>query len=563
MHCKRRPANRASARACRFDVSLHSLPYGGDQRDIGLSDLLHQRLALLVKGDVPWRGLRGVERESLRVDAVGLLARTGHPVALGSALTHPNITTDYAESLLELISAPHAEVAEMVAELDRIHRFVQQALGEESMWAHSMPATLPEEAEIPIAWYGTSHIGMLKHVYRRGLALRYGKAMQCIAGIHYNFSLPEALWEALRQREAAQSSARDFQSEGYIALIRNFQRRSWLLMYLLGASPALEAGFLQGRAHQLQPLGQDTLALPYATSLRMSDLGYQNKAQAGLIPPYNTLDEYMSGMARAVQKPWPEFEAIGLKQEGEWVQISTNVLQIENEYYATVRPKRVTRPLQALCERGVQYVEVRCIDVDPFEPVGIGAQTAHFLDVFLTTCALADSPRVDEQRLQEYRANFASVVREGRRPGLRLLRDGTELALQDWARELLQEMRPVAQWMDASGGHAHSDAVEMQLARLSDVGSLPSSRVLEGVREAGSFHRFALERSLAHRADFLGRPLSAAEMTAMRNQAQESLDEQARMEASDRGSFDEFIEAYRAATPRQLCCDQVGPVSPP
>lgn len=528
-----------------------------------MTDLLAQRLDLLGRPEhrrLLTQGLRGIEREALRVDQQGRLATTPHPVALGSALTHPHITTDYSESLLELITSPHADLTQLTAELDLIHRFVQQTLDKELMWAHSMPALLPPEPEIPIAWYGTSHIGMLKHVYRRGLALRYGKAMQCIAGIHYNFSVAESLWEALRLEQDSSLSLQDFRSEGYIALIRNFQRRSWLLMLLFGASPALPLGFLQGRPHQLLPLADDTLYLPHATSLRMSDLGYQNTAQAGLIPPYNTLDEYMRSMARAVQLPYPDYEAIGLRKEGQWVQISTNVLQIENEYYATIRPKRVTktgeRPLQALCERGVQYIEVRCMDVDPFEPVGISLQTMRFLDIFLTACALSDSPLVTAQGEQEYRSNFAAVVREGRRPGLLLQRDGVSIPLAQWGQEMLDELLPVAQLLDAQcGDDSHVHALAAQAACFAKPDTLPSSRVLAEIQATqGSFHQFALMKSREHAASLTARTITAAERQQLTDAARQSLSRQEELERRDVGNFDEFITAYRAATPSHLRC---------
>ena len=298
-----------------------------------MSDLLKRRLDLLA-ANLPLlsRGLRGIERETLRTDAHGKLAMTPHPKGLGSTLTNPQITTDYSESLLEFITPPEHDIAEVLRDLDLIHRFAHTQLNGELLWSHSMPCLLPADDEIPIAWYGTSHIGMLKHVYRRGLALRYGRTMQCIAGIHYNYSLAEDVWRLLKGHEQVGASERDYQSESYIALIRNFHRYSWLLMYLFGASPALSTQFLRGHPHGLDTLSDDTLYLPHATSLRMSDLGYQNNAQAGLVPPYNTLREYMTSLTRAVQQPYPPYEALGTKRNGEWWQINTNVLQIENEF---------------------------------------------------------------------------------------------------------------------------------------------------------------------------------------------------------------------------------------
>ena len=300
-----------------------------------MSDTYSRRLALLSQPEALAQlkhCLHGIERESLRVERNGRLALTPHPAALGSALTHGSITTDYSEALLEFITEPHPDSAQTLAELDDIHRFTVANLDQEVLWSPSMPGHLPKEELIPIGEYGTSNVGLLKHVYRKGLAVRYGKTMQCIAGIHYNFSIPDAIWTVLKDAENDQRSAIDYQSARYIALIRNFRRYSWLLMYLFGASPAIDISFLRGREHQLEVFDEDTLYLPYATSLRMSDLGYQSKAQAGLTPCYNELSSYTDSLRCAVSTPYPPYQEIGSKKDGEWLQINTNILQIENEY---------------------------------------------------------------------------------------------------------------------------------------------------------------------------------------------------------------------------------------
>jgi len=404
-----------------------------------MSSLLTHRLAFLAKDNnraLLNQGLRGIEREALRIDARGNLAITAHPKNLGSALTHPQITTDYSEALIELISPPEHDIATSLTRLDAIHRFVHAKLDNEMLWSHSMPCLLPEEKEIPIAWYGASHIGMLKHVYRRGLALRYGKAMQCISGIHYNYSLSEDLWRRLKTEENASGSAMDFQSESYIALIRNFRRYSWLLMYLFGASPALSKNFQGRRDFPLEKFSEDTLYLPYATSLRMSDMGYQNDAQAGLTPHYNNLDSYIKSLVEAINQPYLPYVEMGTQQNGEWIQINTNRLQIENEYYSAIRPKRVTesgeRPLHALAKRGVQYVEVRCLDIDPFEPIGIDLKTGYFLDAFLLFCAMNKSPMTDSEESRENSENFSRTVTQGRRPDLTLIQHVSQITLKSW-----------------------------------------------------------------------------------------------------------------------------------
>jgi len=533
-----------------------------------VSNQLTRRLALLdddAHRGLLLQGLRGIERETLRVDAQGRLARTPHPVQLGSALTHAQITTDYAEALLEFITPAEHDISLALHRLDAIHRYAYTKLDGELLWSQSMPCELPPEEEIEIAWYGTSNIGMLKHVYRRGLALRYGKAMQCIAGIHYNYSLPDELWKLLAQSEGIaeerRHAMRDFQSESYIAMIRNFRRYSWLLMYLFGASPALARGFLRGREHKLETLSDDTLFLPYATSLRMSDLGYQNDAQSGLRPHENSLESYVTSLMDAVNRPYPPYAEVGTKKDGEWVQLSTNILQIENEYYSTIRPKRVIRtgerPVQALCNRGVQYIEVRCLDIDPYEPSGVALETGRFLDAFLLFCALEESPLINAMEGQVHARNFARTVKEGRRPGLTLTRDDQEVPLAEWADELLERIRPLAELLDSEHNYAgaHVGALEVQKAKVADPAKTPSARVLDDIRALGSFAKFGLQQSQLHAQAFRAEPLMPAEVALFDETAKTSLEEQAKIEAAESGSFDQFVAAYNSST---LCSNHQG-----
>lgn len=500
----------------------------------------------------------GLEKESLRVDRDARLATTPHPVALGSALTHPQITTDYSEALMEFITAAEENPEDTLAELDAIHRFTYGRLGAERLWPLSMPCELPDEADIPIAWYGTSHSGQIKHVYRKGLAVRYGKAMQCIAGVHYNFSLPDALWPLL-DGAAAASSAAAHQSACYIALIRNFRRYSWLLMYLFGASPAVGASFLRDRVHDLEPFDENTLYLPWATSLRMSDLGYQNNAQASIEPCYNTLEAYLDSLRRAVSTPYPPYEAIGTRRNGEWVQLNTNLLQIENEFYSSIRPKRVARrcerPIQALGARGVQYVEVRCLDIDPFVPLGIELSTARFLDAFLLYCALEESPTMCGAECRESTANFALSVKEGRRPGLSLRQNGEPRSLRGWGEALLEGVTVCAGLLDgAQGGEAHAQAVALQRAKLADPALTPSARVLAEMRsERLGFLEFGLRQCERHTEWFRGRPLEAAAEQGFEQSARESLAAQAEIERTDEGDFADYVARYMAAVGPSRC----------
>jgi glutamate--cysteine ligase len=518
-----------------------------------LASLLQERLALLQKETGLLAGcLRGIEKEGLRVDQHGWLSTRAHPTALGSALTHPHITTDYSEALLELITGTHNSAHGVLDELDWVHRLAVDGLGDELLWNHSMPAYLPAEADVPIAWFGSSNSGMLKHVYRRGLAVRYGKLMQCIAGLHYNFSLPDALWT---HTGLFKSQTQGAQSDGYVGLIRNFVRHSWLLMYLFGASPAVSSNFLRDQnADHLKTLDPTTRYLPWATSLRMSDLGYQNKAQSTLKLCYNDLHTFLDRLYSAVTTPWPAYETMGTHQAGQWIQLNCNLLQIENEFYSTIRPKRTTargeRPITALAERGVQYIEVRCLDIDPFEPTGISAHTVRFMDAFLLFCALEYSPLFGEDGYcTESAQNFNQVVIQGRKPDLTLYRGGVPVGIDQWASEVLEGVGACADLLASQlNDSSYREAVVTQQQKVADVGLTPSARVLSMLTEGNqSFHEFALKQSSAHMAHFQAKGLSDSQRAQAARLRDESLAAQAELEQSDDISFEQYVDNFHRA----------------
>jgi glutamate--cysteine ligase len=498
--------------------------------------------------------LRGIERESLRVTTDGHLATTPHPAELGAALTHAHITTDFSESQLELITGAQPTVAACVTELTEIHQFVYRQLRDEMLWSSSMPCSLPPDEKIPIGQYGRSNIGRLKSVYRSGLSRRYGRRMQTISGVHYNFSLSEPAMAALQQSAGDVRPARDFRTEQYFALIRNFRRNSWLPLYLFGASPAVCKSFVEGRNHRLEPLSEDTLYLPYATSLRMGPLGYQSDAQRSLAVSYNCLESYAGSLHHALTEPYAQYESIGVRDaNGGYQQLSTTLLQIENEFYGTIRPKRRVRrgerPLHALTDRGVEYVEVRSLDVDPFSPIGVDPMTMRFLDVFLLYCLLAESPPDTPAEIKLIAQNQYRVAERGREPGLQLSRDGVDIELVDWGRELLGYCASIADALDrANGTPEHRKALSAAEAMLRDVSRTPSARVLRTMHDDGddSFVAFALARSLAHRETLLATPLDTHAAERLARMADESLARQRDIEASDDMPFEEYRKRYLA-----------------
>ncbi len=495
------------------------------------------------------RGMRrGIEKESLRVLPTGALALTPHPLAVGAALTHARITTDYSESQLELITGVHADVAGCERELTQIHQFVYRALrdaGGEMMWVASMPCGLPTDETIPIGRYGTSNIGHAKSVYRMGLGHRYGRRMQTISGIHYNWSLP------------------GLGNDDYFALIRNFRRHSFVLLALYGASPAVCSSFVAGRQHELQPLSAHTLHLPHATSLRMGRLGYQSDAQASIAVSYNNLESYAASLHEALTRPYAAYEAIGVRNPGgEYNQLATSLLQIENEFYGTIRPTRMIRsgerPLHALRDRGVEYVEVRCMDLDPFVPVGIAASTMRFIDMFLLHCLLSDSPPDTRDEIAALAHNQQLVAGRGREPNLQLQRGGASVALADWGAELLEGCAPIAARLDALfGGTDYRDALGSAQAAWHAPHTLPSARVLAAIQDADgcAYTSFVRQRAVAARDQLLALPWSLEQQALFEREAQESLDMQRAIEAADTMPFEAFLENY--VSPSRLMPDKV------
>ena len=480
---------------------------------------------------------RGIEKESLRALPSGSLALTPHPAALGSPLTHPHITTDYSESQLELITGVHAGVEDCLAELTRIHQYTYRVLqqeGEERLWVGSMPCGLPTDETIPLGRYGSSNVARAKSVYRMGLGHRYGRRMQTISGIHYNWSMP------------------GLSNEEHFALIRNFRRHAFLLLVLFGASPAVCPSFVAGREHGLQRLSEHTLYQPHATSLRMGRLGYQSEAQSQLAVSYNSLEGYAASLHEALTQPYGPYESIGIKNlGGEYNQLATTLLQIENEFYGTIRPKRVIRPgerpLHALRERGVEYIEVRCMDLDPFVPVGIAAPTIRFLDVFLLHCLLADSPPDTPEEIAELGRNQHRTASHGREPGLLLERVGAQVTLVDWAAELLAACQPLARALDAAHGSGeHSAALDAASAALQAPDTLPSARALATLQRdfGGSYTGFIRAQAEQIRSHLLGLPWGPEAQATFEAMAAESVARRLALEAADTVDFEAYREAY-------------------
>ncbi len=499
-------------------------------------------------------GLIGLEKESLRVGPDGSIAQTPHPAALGSALTHPWITTDYSEALLEFITPPLDSAADALAFLRELEHFVYAKLDQELLWSASMPCVVEGESSIPLARYGSSNAGLMKTVYRRGLGYRYGRVMQVIAGGHFNYSFPDSFWPVYQELEKDTRPQQEYISDAYFHLIRNLQRFGWLVPYLFGSSPAICKSFMCGEPTKLEELFGNSYYAPYATSLRMCDIGYQNthESEAGFKANYDNLDSYIESLSRAIETPYPPYQEIGIKVDGKYRQLNPNILQIENEYYSSIRPKQVPefneKPTLALRRRGVRYVELRSLDINIFDPCGISETQCRFLETLMAFCLFHESPVIDDLERREIDLNLDAVCYRGREPGLQLQRNGESITLKAWADELLEALTGFAELLDTGRpDKAYREALLEQREAVLDPDRTPSARMLAEMHthSEGYFH-FAKRMSERHHAYFTGLPQDPECFTAIEAAVAKSIADQQAIEAADKQSFDEFLQEYFA-----------------
>jgi glutamate--cysteine ligase len=521
-----------------------------------MNQVFEQRLgALQSRRDAPVAGgRRGVEKEALRVTSDGYLAQTPHPQGLGSALTNRLITTDFSEALLEFVTPALGSTWEALQVVCDIHQFTYRHLGDELLWCASMPCRIPADADIPLARYGNSNVGRMKTVYRRGLGHRYGRNMQTIAGVHFNYSLPESFWPVYQEILGEEVSDSEFRSTHYLGLVRNFRRYGWIILYLFGASPALCKSFGGGKALSMPELNAETYYEPFATSLRMSDLGYSNQTQAGISISLNRLDEYIRDLSEAIRTPEPAYEKIGVIRNGEYQQLSNNKLQIENEYYSPIRPKRVAqsgeRPTAALRRGEIEYVEIRSLDISVSDPAGINQNTMRFIEAFLIYCLLEESPPFDPESFEEALQNQSLTAKRGREPGLLLRRHGKPVALPDWAGDIVDKVAAVAELIDRDeDDRSYRDAVLFAASQVTEPESTPSARLLQELYDSDcSFFEFALDVARRDKAYFSSiAPMPRERAQQIEREALESVQRQRDIEAADDISFEEYLARYFAS----------------
>lgn len=499
-------------------------------------------------------GRRGIEKEGLRYTSTDHLSKRTHPVTLGSPLTHATITTDYAESLMELVTPAFRNRRDALTYLRYLHRVVAVD-SDEYILNGSMPARIDDPEAVEIGWYGESSGGQMRRLYRKGLALRYGKAMQLIAGIHFNYSLCPDVFRNYAEI-VGEPFSQPFINTSYMNLVRNIRIHGWMIPYLFGHSPAVDSSFFHGEPHRLEALDDSTLYLPYATSLRMSDTGYSNKTPWPVTA--NNLEGYVHDLRGAVFAPSKEYGALGLyAADGSRQQISGNVMQIENEYYGVARPKQIgvdgETTLAGLASRGIAYVELRTLDINCFDWAGISQRQLDFLELFMLYCLFHKAPMLDETQEAECRVNLAEVGGRGRDPQLRLQHFGVTRSVEEWGSEVLTAMRPIAEAMDVEKHRPHyMSIVERMEGMVRNPDLTPSARIIRCLRgEEGeapmSWHRFITDLSRRHmeKSRRVGiTPVEQAKVTADAVASWEK--EEALVKASKDVPFEAYLKDYFA-----------------
>ena len=382
---------------------------------------------------------RGIEKESLRINQDGDISEKKHPRLLGSSFTNPSITTDFAEALVEIVTPVFTNVDDLYNHLLGLHVFINKSLDNELLWPFSIPPRIKSESKINIATYANNKAGNLKHVYR------------C------NFSLSEDSISLLLQSKSQQDK-----NSAYLGLIRNFKRLFWFVLTEFGESSIVDKSFVNNRKNDLDKLNETDLYKKNATSLRMSEIGYKSSAQENLNIHYNDLESFLEQIKEAIVKPYPEFAKFNKKGlDGLYDQISDGILQIENELYDCIRPKRAAsgniRPHDVLKSEGIKYVEVRGIDLSPNEVTGISKDQIRILDLILLYCLIKESPEINDLELESINANDQAAIKNGRDGNTKVLFNGKQESISNARANIISELNSIAKMLK---GNDHEIALK-------------------------------------------------------------------------------------------------------
>lgn len=412
-------------------------------------------------------GLFGIEKENVRVDKNGRMATTPHPGILGDKFKHPYITTDFSESQIEMITPPLDSVDKVHGFLETLHDVVTQNIGDELLWPQSLPPLLPDEEDIPLAQFGDK--GVSKEKYREVLAKRYGRERQMLTGIHYNFSLSDRLERKLIKTCCPDGNPESFREALYLKMLRNFMRYRWFLVWLFGSSPVSDPSF---KMKNLKTGEKKQVVCGHAVSIRTSSSGYTNEEE--YFVDFNSLDGFKKSVSNLVK-------------EGQLI--------THEELYLPIRLKFDE-------EEKISHVEVRLLDLDPYEKAGISKNRLHLVHLFLLHCLFKDEPEVYDERQQEIASNNQDLVAcYGLKPDLKLSDfEGKEIAVYNFGREVFNEIQIFLNKAQLSDKEEYLSALQHCEELMNGSVNRTSSEIREDIMREG-FIAFHMKQAMKYQKE--------------------------------------------------------------
>lgn len=403
----------------------------------------------------------GIERETLRVDGNGYLAKSDHPEEFGDKAHNPYITTDFSESQIEVITPALSDIKETYNFTRALYDIAAMEIGDEYLWPESMPCIIPDDKDIPVAKFA-NHSKEAQE-YREKLLLKYGGKKQLISGIHYNFSFDETIIERLYEDSDKNLSYKEFKNSIYLKIARNYLRYRWLIVYLLGASPIVHESFIDGCKCPLKKIKHSEYSSLGAISHRNGKCGYKNKVD--LFPSYNSVDEHLESINEYIKD---------------------ELIENHKELYSQIRlkPSDTKNFKESLLNDGIKYLEYRTIDINPFEKGGISLEDLRFLQVFniyLLTKEESDFKNWQEEALENQQLIAVHGIDD-----IELKKDGKSINRIDFGLEILNEVMSVNNELNLG----FEDIINNMINKVKDSKLTYSYKITEKIKEEGYIDAF-------------------------------------------------------------------------
>lgn len=407
------------------------------------------------------KGTFGLEREALRVHEDGRIALTDHPHILGNRSYHETISTDFSEAQPELITPVCHSVDDMYKQMQALEKVMMLSLPQdEYLWTYSMPAILPEdESLIPIVRVEDQS----QITYREGLAERYGKRKQMISGMHFNFGFKKELIEGLSSTDPFKDyGVQTISNMIHMKLARNFIRYRWLLTYLFGGVPTAHSSFYDKESDSVDY---------HVRSMRSSPLGYHNALPRQV--SYASIEDYVDDILTMV---------------------ADGTLSQEREFYGSARP-RGTESIAGLAEKGVQYIELRSLDNNPYSMTGLSRDQLHFTHLYCLLMVWMDEDDASTEALE-----LGTHMNE--QSGLE--RPQEESEYKEEGLYLLKLMQDMVDELNLDS--YYKDLVTRALDEMEDPAQTLAYRVSKSIEEAGSLVDFGMDIAQNFKQEYLKTP---------------------------------------------------------